>query len=465
MLWDLVPSKKQYDSWSIPSKLGCIATLLTIFGLLFSVWSLYLAYYPKVCKTDNVNVKLKFHPIFAKENTDYKVLVLSFYNANNTDDAKCVGESIQLRLLNEKENRTLQMQVEYTDSIETPKTRVQAERIRARHNADFLIYGLFLRNDETCSNLDICFRYTYSSEYNEVFEDLKIDSLSIENNFERSSSKSIIEGKFTADIEAVAIWITATSLEKQGQRLKAIPLFERLLDVYGIDDNGVFIQLIKLYNQSNMHLKSLERFKGIDDVLVENNSSLNYVKAQTLFRAKKIDESIRILSELIKTNADYPFQFYLQRASYYKTLSQYEKAIDDYNQLIKRGLKHAIPLRAAIFIEQGKYQHAINDYYRFMEKSVSREDSLYGLEFRAKGLNKMKLYSSAIKDREEIFKIDSSSKSNLNELAYLYLHDGDYEMSLKFAKKALELEPNNEGMLDLQFIMIDEIRQKKERFN
>lgn len=134
--------------------------------------------------------------------------------------------------------------------------------------------------------------------------------------------------------------------------------------------------------------------------LLENKDASEWLKlGQALVKKAKLQEALSFFSKAIEMKSDYA-EAYLERASTYSDLKQYDKAIQDATIALSLKLKDPIDViyahytRGYSYYFLKKYSKAIEDFSKLLKKQKF-DDAYY---FRGKSYFSLKSYNKAIKD-------------------------------------------------------------------
>lgn len=182
---------------------------------------------------------------------------------------------------------------------------------------------------------------------------------------------------------------------------------------------------------------------------------------------KVIEATTMLIKLFLYSGNDYKDsidKFFEQRARAYFEKGEYEKALEDYTELIDVRDKKTFGLyisRANTFVKMKQYKLAENDYTSAIEKNP-----MYAGGWNSRGLfysEKTREYKKA--EEDYLHAIDLAPKSAVihANLACLYWRLEKNEAANHYINKALELDPSNARIKSLAwFKKVDHSLQKKE---
>ena len=162
----------------------------------------------------------------------------------------------------------------------------------------------------------------------------------------------------------------------------------------------------------------------------------NTIKEIDLFNKAQLKEAeIRIKREQTPQN-------FLIRANQYMRLKMYDKAIEDYNRVIKRDCYNvkAYTNRGYAYNEMKEYGKAINDYTCAIRLD---SDNVEAYINRGYAYNEMKAYDKAIIDCTRAIELDSNNVEAYINRGYAYNGKKEYNKAIDDYTQAIKLQPDN----------------------
>ncbi len=161
--------------------------------------------------------------------------------------------------------------------------------------------------------------------------------------------------------------------------------------------------------------------------------------------AVKVAESGEIYSQLIKEHPQ-EGRYYTMRASSWWALGKPEKAIEDFDKAIELGYEqaHAYASRGMFLASRGDFAKAIEDYNRALELDLEDQSPLVNL---AAAKMNLKNYDEAIADYTKL--LDARQKANENANAILsqrataYKAAGKMDEAIKDFDQILKVDPTD----------------------
>jgi tetratricopeptide (TPR) repeat protein len=176
-----------------------------------------------------------------------------------------------------------------------------------------------------------------------------------------------------------------------------------------------------------------KKYSELTDVKSDNKSIENaggkladlIVKADKLFKSGNWSSAILTYNEIIglaRPDDESLYAIYFVRGRCFYQTEEYQAALDDYNEVVKRNPSLAIvyTFRGEIFIKQNKLDGALVEFNKAIE--LNRKEVLT-YRRRAEVFYLKKEYAKAVKDCDEVIKLDSSYKS-----AWYYRAESNFEL-------------------------------------
>lgn len=138
---------------------------------------------------------------------------------------------------------------------------------------------------------------------------------------------------------------------------------------------------------------------------------------------------------------------YLNRAIYYSSIDNDEKALADLNKAlsIHPGYMDALRQRYIIFINKGNYQEALTDLKQIIEIDPQNTVAYYMMgEVYGKHLQDT---DNALKYLNKAYELSPGDFQIISSLAIVYAMRGDFDNAIEFFNLALEIEPDNVTLL------------------
>lgn len=403
------------------------------------------------------NEKEEFKSVFdSLESNTFKILILSFYNHDDEKKENCVGNYIHDYLKFTQATENLSIHPEYCDSIVSPIDEIEALKIRKRHNADFLIYGMFRPKAEYCNDLAICFMYSLAEE---VAENLKTQfpvskhKILIDTN--AVSSTDIWEGKISLDINVITHWVGGLSFVKQSKLDKAIVQFEKIVNDFNYVNDEILKELGGLYFKTENYLETI----NVTSNLLQkdsNNIKLLNLRYESYNRLKKYKLAIVDIDKLIKIDRKKRLQYILIRGINYDNIGENEKSIADYTNLIENFNMGRVVyyLRGTVYQKSKQLQEAISDY-NFCLNSKGINDNLRKLiyERRALTFRNLKEYEKSLEDYKKLIELEKDNSMHYYNMALSYLLISDVVNAFNTLEKGYTLDSSNKEIINLRRIL------------
>jgi len=351
--------------------------------------------------------------------------------------SNCIGNSLNLSfsedpLIKSNENLTYL----YNQEITSPKTSIEADSLRKKHNADFMIYGQYSKITNNCTNLQTCFKYSLSKEIKDVTTYNKNDK----KEFINVSDIQIINSEFSSNFVTIKYWLAGLSFLKKLEYKQAIVSLEKALDSSDSKNIEIVSLLADCYRQTQNYLKSISLIEKYYPNTI--NHKLITQKILSFYGIAKYDEALRLFSKIEQLSILDSFalgKIYAEKKDYKNSAKIFEAlALDNQPQQF---------LIAAIQYSKD-YHHvealaALEKYYSKVEPT--HKDYAFGLVI---------YYANFLKDYSKIIdfgtkRINSHSVPNAYEIICkaMYL-EKDKRLS-KFISEGLLLSPNSEKLIAL----------------
>jgi len=152
------------------------------------------------------------------------------------------------------------------------------------------------------------------------------------NAFQQDLAVREYENILAIDSNATTAWYSLARLFQSNRPLKAIEIYERLLDRQG-DSWELLLQVAELYSSLGRFDEAAERYRRLLD-LDPSNRLLRRQLAETYGRAGKSDEAVAILKSLLELDDTDPevvailADVYLDKQEYDKAVALYEKLLE-----------------------------------------------------------------------------------------------------------------------------------------
>ena len=200
--------------------------------------------------------------------------------------------------------------------------------------------------------------------------------------------------------------------------------------------------------------KRCEREKqGLEKQFHESNQELTPVgwkdKAVALFEDEKYSEAIEYLNKAIELDPNYA-KAYFGRGFLYTRLAQYQRAIEDLDQVISLGPTLSFlpyELRGFAYIQKGDYDRAIADLTKALEIDPHQADTyhLRGAAWHGKGD-----FDRAIADCTKALEIDPRHADAYHRRALTWALKGNNDRAIADCDKALEIDPRDANAYSLR---------------
>jgi len=133
------------------------------------------------------------------------------------------------------------------------------------------------------------------------------------------------------DSNYVSGWFNLARLYQPTRPLRAVEIYEKLLDREG-DDWDLLLQAAETYNQLGRYDQAVEKYKRMMDI-DPSNRPLQRQLAETLSKAGRMDEAIKLLEKMVEVDENdlqvvaVLADVYLDRGEFTKALALYQKIL------------------------------------------------------------------------------------------------------------------------------------------
>lgn len=158
------------------------------------------------------------------------------------------------------------------------------------------------------------------------------------------------------------------------------------------------------------------------------------------------DQAVKFIP---KKDKEYRSFAFLTRADTYRKLGRDEKALDDYNQLLKEqpDCADAYENRAQLYYDRGEYSLADKDYQKIISIDPG---SVMGYMGIGRNANAEKRYDDAIKQFDYVTKLASDYSSGYSFRAESYIGQGQYYKAIDDIIHALSINGDNKAFFLMQ---------------
>lgn len=206
-------------------------------------------------------------------------------------------------------------------------------------------------------------------------------------------------------------------------------------------EKALLLAKIKKYDEAR---------KLFDDAIVgqESNLAIQVERGQFLASIDDFDGALAVYTKLLE-KFDGPGLYFLRGALYAQT-KNYEKAMSDANQALRRdkNLLPAIRLKGIIFLEQEKYADAVRVFEQLKAKAKDDEGKIEATTQIAYAFSKQGKYkraSSMLKKELETRPDNATIIRSLADMELLFGHWGDADA---YYAKLLAIAPKDSGVLN-----------------
>lgn len=141
-------------------------------------------------------------------------------------------------------------------------------------------------------------------------------------------------------------WYTLAQLYQRQRPLKALEIYERILEHEG-EQLELLFQCASIYQSLEQYDKALDYYKRMA-VLDPSNRPLRRQIAELSLRTNNVDEAIRILEQLLESDPNDP-EVIATLADIHLQQRKYQQAIDLYNRLLTMNINdYEVKLRIAV---------------------------------------------------------------------------------------------------------------------
>ena len=180
----------------------------------------------------------------------------------------------------------------------------------------------------------------------------------------------------------------------------------------------------------------------------QDNLTLQVEKGQFLASINDFDGAIAVYTGLIE-KFDGPGLYFLRGALYAQT-RDYEKALDDANQALRRdgNLLPAIRLKGIVFMQQERYEDAIRTFEQLKAKAKDDQGKLEATTQIAYAISKQGKYKRASAILKAELEKSPDNTDLLRSLADMELLFGHWAEATRLYEKLLEINPKDTGVLN-----------------
>ena len=180
----------------------------------------------------------------------------------------------------------------------------------------------------------------------------------------------------------------------------------------------------------------------------QDNLTLQVEKGQFLASINDFDGAIAVYTGLIE-KFDGPGLYFLRGALYAQT-RDYEKALDDANQALRRdgNLLPAIRLKGIVFVQQERYEDAIRTFEQLKAKAKDDQGKLEATTQIAYAISKQGKYKRASAILKAELEKSPDNTDLLRSLADMELLFGHWAEATRLYEKLLEINPKDTGVLN-----------------
>lgn len=156
---------------------------------------------------------------------------------------------------------------------------------------------------------------------------------------------------------------------------------------------------------------------------------------------KQFDKAIDDFSNLIRLRPD-EARTYITRGRLYTDMGELEKAMADFNRALELNSEHpdALANRGAVYGMQSQYGKALADLNRSLEINPKTEHALINRSLVFYSLGR---YEEALKDCLVLYELNPRDSENINMIGVCKSNLGDNEGALQYYTLAIETNPAN----------------------
>ena len=168
----------------------------------------------------------------------------------------------------------------------------------------------------------------------------------------------------------------------------------------------------------------------------KNNAQANFNMGKALFAEGNIQEAVVHYDEAIRILPGF-FQCYYERGNAYNKLGQYQRAIEDYSEVLRwKPDVMAYLNRAMLRYNLGDHQRAIEDYNEVIRIIPDDAEAYF---HRGKAYSVTGQYQRAFEDYSEAVRLQPDYAEAWNNRGAVYFIQGNRELGCRDARKACEL--------------------------
>ncbi|MGB2867911.1 MAG: tetratricopeptide repeat protein [Bacteroidota bacterium] len=194
------------------------------------------------------------------------------------------------------------------------------------------------------------------------------------NSFQQDLAIKEYEVIVELDSTSTSAWFNLARLYQPTRPLKALEIYERLIDRIG-DDWDLLLQTAELYGSLGRYKEASEKYKRMLEI-DPSNKPLQRQLAESFGKAGEFDEAIRLLESMLEVDHN-DFEVILVLADVYLDRHEYDKAIELYQRALQtQGQKSNPELKLRIGIAYfGKIQQdsTLTPRAKKMFEEVNRE--------------------------------------------------------------------------------------------
>lgn len=251
-------------------------------------------------------------------------------------------------------------------------------------------------------------------------------------------AKSYVENK-TKEFDKL---IKEKFVEINNRSEKIIQMFLEQLtrDMEDVARKAKKIQEEGITTESEKKIELLEkRIKFFEEVTLPDDPKLLYSKAIMFEEKGLIPESLKLLQKVIEIDPEYENAYWQMAWIQLESLSNYEKAIEAYNHLIKLDPKnpHACNNKGIALMRLGEKEEALEWYNKAIE--LNSEESLYHGN-KATVLKDLKKYEKALESIHKAIELNPTYIRHYTIAGRIESEKGEKEKAKEYYAKANKIE-------------------------